>query len=67
MFYVYANLFQIAIGYITTKLYHGRRILLIFGVILASIISELFLYFLRLFYENEALGEALENNDYIED
>ena len=41
--------------------------MLIFCVILASIISELFLYFLRLFFENTELGEALDTDKYIVD
>ena len=59
LFNVFANVAQVGIGIMTAKFYHGRRFLLIFCVILGSIISELFLYFLRLFFENAELGEAL--------
>ena len=67
VFYIFANVFQVIIGAMTAKFYHGRRFLLIFCVILASIISELFLYFLRLFFENQDLGDALKEHYYIVD
>jgi hypothetical protein len=57
----------VVIGAMTARFYHGRRFLLIFCVILGSIISELFLYFLRLFFENNDLGDALDKKEYIID
>ena len=51
----------------TANFYHGRKVKLIFGVILAGILFEFFLYLIRIIFENEDLGKALDGDDYLED
>ena len=50
------------LGYLTTKINHGRRIQTIFFVFLASFITLTFLYSLTLFYDPDFLTEEVQNN-----